>query len=302
VLGAIHVFRLGRPRRPAGRIGYWVLPAARGRGVLAEALDLLVAHAFTPAAEGGLGLDLLDADADTANLPSIARLRGAGFTPVGVHRRALRDEGGAHDMLEVERHRDLELPTWRLLRGVVLTAPGGRTTCSPFTDDDLGAMVGLLREPDGWPQGRPDADERHARAWLDELRADHVLGRQTCWAVRTDDGPVGTVRAATTGLPEDTAEVGVWIRSRHRRRGLALEALRLLTGHLLSPAPGGAALARVVSTTDATNTASRALLAAVGFTRCGAVRSPGGETLHYAMTTRPTSTESSPRNEARENN
>lgn len=296
VFGAIHVFRLGRPRRPAGRVGYWLLPAARGRGVLAEALDLVVA----PAAEGGLGLDLLDADADTENLPSIARLREAGFAPVGVHRRALRDEFGAHDMLEVERHRDLPAPAWRLLRAPELAAAGRDAVCSPFTQEDLPVMAELLREPDGWPQGHPEAVDGDARAWWDELRAAHVLGYQTCWAIRVEGRPVGTVRAVTAGHPADTAEIGVWVRASHRRRGLARDAVALLVDHLLAPAGGG--LTRVVATTSATNAASQALLRASGFAPCGAITSPGGETLHYACTTRPTATESSPRNAAREAN
>ena len=41
---------------PTGaEIGYWAHPEARGRGVTSAAVELVVAHAFAPIADGGLG-------------------------------------------------------------------------------------------------------------------------------------------------------------------------------------------------------------------------------------------------------
>lgn len=56
LLGAVSAFDLASLRNPTGgEIGYWAHPDARGRGALSEAVDLVVAHAFRPVADGGLG-------------------------------------------------------------------------------------------------------------------------------------------------------------------------------------------------------------------------------------------------------
>lgn len=49
LLANVAVFGLDDGRSPTGgEIGYWAHPDARGRGIVSEAVDLVVAHAFTP--------------------------------------------------------------------------------------------------------------------------------------------------------------------------------------------------------------------------------------------------------------
>jgi RimJ/RimL family protein N-acetyltransferase len=87
LLANISVFRLDDPMNPTGgEIGYWAHPDARGRGVVSEAVDLVVAHAFTPADEGGLGRHRLQIGASRDNRASRHVAERAGFTLVGeVH-------------------------------------------------------------------------------------------------------------------------------------------------------------------------------------------------------------------------
>ncbi len=69
LLGAIAAFDLVAGRD--AEIGYWTHPAARGRGLMTEALGLVLRQAFTPVAEGGLGLvrvAISAADGNTASL------------------------------------------------------------------------------------------------------------------------------------------------------------------------------------------------------------------------------------------
>jgi RimJ/RimL family protein N-acetyltransferase len=69
-----------------GEIGYWAHPDARGRGVVGEAVDLVVAHAFTPADEGGLGRNRLQIGSSRDNRASRRVAEQAGFALVGeVH-------------------------------------------------------------------------------------------------------------------------------------------------------------------------------------------------------------------------
>jgi ribosomal-protein-alanine N-acetyltransferase len=84
LLAHISVFRLDDPLNPTGgEIGYWAHPDARGRGVVGAALDLVVAHAFTPLAEGGLGRHRLQIGAAWGNAASRHVAERAGFTMVG---------------------------------------------------------------------------------------------------------------------------------------------------------------------------------------------------------------------------
>lgn len=68
----------------SGEVGYWLYPRARGRGAMALALRLMVEHAFTPEAQGGLGLRRLVAVTAADNEASNRVLERAGFRVWGT--------------------------------------------------------------------------------------------------------------------------------------------------------------------------------------------------------------------------
>jgi ribosomal-protein-alanine N-acetyltransferase len=112
LLANVSVFRLDDPMCPTGgEIGYWAHPGARGRGVVSEALDLVVAHAFTPADAGGLGRHRLEIGASRDNAASRHVAEQAGFTLVGeVHQDAVVGVGADRTLddgvwYELLRHR-----------------------------------------------------------------------------------------------------------------------------------------------------------------------------------------------------
>src|SRR5665811_1319174 len=78
-----------------GEIGYWLRPGARGHGVIGAALSPVVAHAFTPVAQGGLGLTRLHAGTNSDNYVSQSILRSAGFTQWGADHKAWRRADGS---------------------------------------------------------------------------------------------------------------------------------------------------------------------------------------------------------------
>lgn len=81
LLGNVGVFDLNAPILPTGgEIGYWAHPDARGRGVIGEAVALVVEHAFAPREEGGLGRHRLQIGAAWANEASRRVAEKAGFT------------------------------------------------------------------------------------------------------------------------------------------------------------------------------------------------------------------------------
>jgi len=88
LLANISVFRLDDPMNPTGgEIGYWAHPDARGRGVVGEAVDLAVAHAFTAVDASGLGRHRLQIGASRDNAASRHVAERAGFTVVGEFHR-----------------------------------------------------------------------------------------------------------------------------------------------------------------------------------------------------------------------
>ncbi|GAA5116468.1 GNAT family N-acetyltransferase [Pseudonocardia adelaidensis] len=91
LLANVSVFRLDDDLNPTGgEIEYWAHPDARGRGVVGEAVDLVVAHAFAPREEGGLGRHRLQIGASRDNTASRHVAERAGFTLVGeVHQDAV---------------------------------------------------------------------------------------------------------------------------------------------------------------------------------------------------------------------
>ncbi|MET8233277.1 GNAT family N-acetyltransferase [Micromonospora sp. NPDC005298] len=93
--------------RPVGQVGlrgvllseatadvsYWVVPAARGRGIAAGALDALTGWSFTRA-----GLHRLALEHSTANAASCRVAARAGYRAEGVRRESVRHADGWHDM------------------------------------------------------------------------------------------------------------------------------------------------------------------------------------------------------------
>ncbi|MGH3446633.1 MAG: GNAT family N-acetyltransferase [Nocardioidaceae bacterium] len=98
---------VGMPRMSAavsGEIGYWMHPDARGKGLMSEAVRLVVRHAFVDAADGGLGMHrvFLKAAADNAASQQVARANG--FIECGRERASeLLGDGSYADMLLFDR-------------------------------------------------------------------------------------------------------------------------------------------------------------------------------------------------------
>ena len=100
LLGNISVMELDGLDPRVGEVGYWSHPEARGRGVMTEAVRLLVRHAFAPTESGGLGLRRLSLYAAAGNAASRHVATEAGFTFVGTHRAAeLLGDGSYDDLL-----------------------------------------------------------------------------------------------------------------------------------------------------------------------------------------------------------
>ena len=96
LLANVSVFALDDEVNPTGgEIGYWAHPDARGRGTVGEAVELVVAHAFTPVEHGGLGRHRLQIGAAWSNAASRHVAERAGFTLAGRFARSSTVGAGA---------------------------------------------------------------------------------------------------------------------------------------------------------------------------------------------------------------
>ncbi|MFF0345002.1 GNAT family N-acetyltransferase [Kribbella sp. NPDC004875] len=102
LLGNVSIFDLNHRIDPTmGEIGYWAHPDARGRKVITTAVELVIAHAFTPIADGGLGRRRLVLMAAAGNSASAHVAEANGFTRVGHERLAAPLRDSAYDDLLV---------------------------------------------------------------------------------------------------------------------------------------------------------------------------------------------------------
>ncbi|MFE5679108.1 GNAT family N-acetyltransferase [Streptomyces erythrochromogenes] len=94
--GFVNVNNIVRGAFRCGALGYGAFAHAAGRGLLREALGLVLDHAFAPAGEG-LGLHRLEANVQPGNTASIALVRGAGFRLEGLSPDFLHVDGAWRD-------------------------------------------------------------------------------------------------------------------------------------------------------------------------------------------------------------
>jgi RimJ/RimL family protein N-acetyltransferase len=95
VLGSSSVFGIGAPEGP--EVGYWAHPDARGRGLITEAVGLIVRHVFIPLEDGGLGQQRLRLRAAVDNTASRHVAERNGFRLVGIDRLGSLCRDGHHD-------------------------------------------------------------------------------------------------------------------------------------------------------------------------------------------------------------
>jgi ribosomal-protein-alanine N-acetyltransferase len=79
IAGVVNINNIVMGAFRCGALGYAAFAHAAGRGLMSEALDLAVRHAFGP-----LGLHRLEANIQPGNTPSIALVRRYGFRLEGL--------------------------------------------------------------------------------------------------------------------------------------------------------------------------------------------------------------------------
>lgn len=113
LLGTVGIRDINRAPEQAVA-SYWTTPAARGRGLAPQALDVLCRWAFAPADSGGLGLHRIVLDHALENSGSCRVAEKAGFQLEGT----MRGSFLAHDNRRHDSHLHARLATDQVSRNV----------------------------------------------------------------------------------------------------------------------------------------------------------------------------------------
>lgn len=275
-LGYIHLDHLDVPyTRGNGELGYWLFPQARGRGLMAEAIEVVRRHAFAARDDGGLGLRRLQAGTYLHNTASARALRRAGFRMWGQERAVLaHQDGPAADALNWELLATDDIAAQRVSPSVIPTLDVDGIRLRPWRDDDVAHLPDEVDETSKrfMPEGA-QVTRTSFPGWLDRQRryADEGSAVPWCIADAATDEPLGDVAIFNIGEGTATsAELGYWLLPAARGRGVLSRVLEVVVAQAFSPPEaGGYGLTRLHAATDLENHASQALLRGVGMRKWG---------------------------------
>lgn len=274
-LGDVAIFNVGEGTATSGEVGYWLLPAARGRGILPIALEAVVTHGFSPERNGGLGLTRLYAETDLDNHASRSLLRGAGFRQWGQNRQAYtaadgRITDGAYFELLATDARE----TQRSALPPVLDFPDVRLR--PLHRDDCTDLARTWAEPEvrQWLSIPQDDLGQRAEDYIARNRHVDLAAHGSWWVICGPDGHDFAGMIGLQNFADGGAEVGYWLSGDVRGRGLATHALRAVSAYAFMPgAQGGLGLRRLNLGVAEGNSASISVAERCGFEQVGRARS-----------------------------
>jgi RimJ/RimL family protein N-acetyltransferase len=281
MLGNVQIFRMGPAEgRFQGELGYWLRPGARGKGVLGQALRPVIAHAFTPVDEGGLGLVRLHASTDAQNYASASVLRSAGFIQWGAdHQAWRRADGSLSDGMHFELLADLgpasTAATSMAADPAIVHGNGVRLRPWRHTDAERVAQACRDELTQHWLAGSLPMPYTlsHAHAYIaaSHERARQGTGVSWCVADPATDQCLGAVAVEHLQDALGTAgEVGYWSHPDARGRGVMSEAVRLCVRHaFIASEDGGLGRARLRLNAAVGNSGSQRIARVNGFVEVG---------------------------------
>lgn len=274
-LGSVAIFNIGEATATSAEVGYWLLPDARGSGVLPRALEAVVAHAFAPRTSAGLGLTRLYAETDLDNHASQALLRGAGFRRWGEDRQAYtaadgRITDGAYFELLATDDREAQ----RATKPPVLDFPEVRLRGLRRGDADALAATWADPQVRQWLAVPQEDLGARAGAYVARKRYADAASHGSWWVICGPDGDEFCGVIGLQNVADGSAEVGYWLTATARGHGLATRALEAVCSYAFMPAArGGLGLRRLSAGVAAGNEASARVARRCRFQQIGRARS-----------------------------
>ncbi len=256
---------------PPPSVGFGLVPAARGRGLMSRALRLASRWAFAEA-----GLPVLHWWAEVGNLASWRVAHACGFTFEGTRRQSVRRPDRIADgwFASLTAGEDMTpRTTWWPVPDLV----GARVRLRPHAPADVPRIVEACSDPRTrvWLPTLPQTyTEETARAFVLGCRLGESLGQQATWAVadRDDDRLLANISVFGLDNPfsPTTGEIGYWAHPDARGRGVVGEAVDLVVAHAFAPDGLDRHRLQIGSAWD--NAASRHVAERAGFTLAGRFR------------------------------
>ncbi|WP_193315385.1 GNAT family N-acetyltransferase [Nostocoides sp. F2B08] len=261
-LGTIDV----RPQAAGiGVIGFGLHPEARGRGLMAAALRLATRWWWD---RGGVRMHW---QANRGNFASWRVAHACGFTYHGVIPGHLAHRGEALESwnASVGRDDDVTRPATPWWEPVPLAGDGIRLR--PWCESDVDAVEPGDSPSHFMPRGAEPTRDTFAH-WLLRKREQAAFGDATHWCIvdAQTDRALGNVVLIDRGQEEGSAEAGYFLFPSARGRGVASQAMELLTAYAFrAQADGGRGLRRLTALSVGDNVASARVLERAGFTEWG---------------------------------
>ena len=282
MLGNVQIFRMGPVKdRFQGELGYWLRPTARGRGIIGEALKPVIARAFTPVENGGLGLSRLHAATDSDNHTSQSILRSAGFIQWGADHQAWRrtdgslSDGTYFELLAGSDHCAMAVEPITLEGNPPHAGGASRVRLREWRHADADRVVQACSDERAryWLAGLPSPYTlEHAHSYIAASSAEASEGKALSWCVADADSDVCVGSVAVMDLLDSgtAGEIGYWAHPDARGRGVMSEAVRLAVRHAFIPREdGGLGRRRLRLSAADGNSASQHIARATGFVEVG---------------------------------
>jgi RimJ/RimL family protein N-acetyltransferase len=142
-------------------------------------------------------------------------------------------------------------------------------------EDDVAALTAACQDPEisRWTRVPSPYTEEDARQWLARQAGERARGESISFAVTdaADGTLIGMMGLIHISWEDARAELGAWMTSRTRGRGVGQRSLRLLAGWALH----ALGFQRLEALIPPLNMASCGLVERLGFTREGLLRSHG---------------------------
>jgi [ribosomal protein S5]-alanine N-acetyltransferase len=260
-----------RPRSAAeAEVGFGLHPAARGKGVMHRALDLLLDWAF-----GERGHSVVTWRAFVGNWASRRVVWAAGFHFGPTVPRMLVQRGTRYDAWTGWiTDRDTREPKSRWLEAPVIEHEDLRLR--PWLDADADRLVEAgtdARLRQFIPRSPLPRTQARAAAYLLRVRQAAAEGTRVSWCVadRDTDAALGNV-ALFEFAGDRSAQMGFWAHPSARGQGVLSRAARVAADWALAPAPAGFGLRRLYLLAAVGNHASRRVAEQAGFCHVGTER------------------------------
>lgn len=220
--------RLPTGLRTVGDIGYWIAPAAQGRGFAAEVTDVLARWGF------GLGLDRIALFCDVRNVASAATALRAGFGFEGVNRGgAPSPDGLTHDLACFARLADdAGEPVTHAFPRLAAPLTDGVIAVRAFELADTGPSYEMEADPvsvgTGFTGEAPEVESWRKRC--ERVQLDRLVGGTAQFSiVDVQTGRcAGQIQLRKVG-PPGVGSLGYTVHPQFRGRAYTTRALRLLS-------------------------------------------------------------------------